>query len=127
MKTVEDTPLPHWNVLLTMPQVPFDDDRVKPLPDAVAVYVAHVPVVYQVPALIRQPFSLPLVMAARVPVPENEPPVPVGAGAVVVVMEVGLGDDPDLGRYFTPEDGQLELVPVTVVATKSAFVNGPLV
>lgn len=59
VKTVLETPEPHVKTPDTTPQLPLDDVRVKPLPDAVAVYVAHVPVVYQVPAEIRHPFCDP--------------------------------------------------------------------
>lgn len=74
VKTVAVTPDAQVNVELEIPQGPLEDFNVKPepvslesafsqelaqdctLPEAVAVYVAHVPEVYQVPALIKHPF-----------------------------------------------------------------------
>ena len=62
-----------------------------------AVYVAQVPDVYHVPALIKHPVSLPLVYAFRYPEPENVPLPPVGLELeldavvlVVIVLTVGL-------------------------------------
>lgn len=60
VKTVAVTPDAQLKAPLTIPQLPFDDFNMKPDPEAVAVYVAQVPVVYQVPAAIRHPSLLPL-------------------------------------------------------------------
>lgn len=59
VKTVAVTPEPQVKTPPDRPQVPLDDFKVKPLPEAVAVYVAQVPLVYQVPAEIKQPFVEP--------------------------------------------------------------------
>ncbi len=123
MKTVAETPLAQLKAPLTMPQVPLEDLSVKPDPEAVAVYVAQVPVVNQVPALIRHPSWAPLKMALRNPDPEKDP-VPVGPEPGADVVGVAA---PDFGRYLMPDDGQLDDDPVTVVAEKSALVRGPLV
>lgn len=77
-------------------------------PDAVAVNVAQVPVVYHVPPLIMHPFCEPLLVTRSVPLPENEVPgVLVG---VVVAVVVG-GGVPVFGRYLIPVVGQLDLDP----------------
>ena len=97
-----------------------------------AVYVAHVPLVYQVPALIRHPVWLPLVNAFRYPDPENIPLPPVElelALVVLVVMvvltvEVGTGV-PDFGRYLIPVDEQLELCPTGAALTKRPVCTEP--
>lgn len=69
--------------------------------------VAQVPVVYHVPAVIKQPSWLPLVIAFRYPVPENAPPVEVGAAPdVVLVTMVVVTEPPDLGRYLIPVEAQ---------------------
>lgn len=80
----------------------------KYIPEAAAVNVAHVPVVYQVPAEMMHPTELLPVLTFRNPLPSNTP-VPVGAGGLVVVV-VG-GGLPPLGRYLTPVAGQVDLVP----------------
>lgn len=59
VKTVADTPDPQVNEPDETPQLPLDDFNVKPLPDGVAVMVAHVPDVYHVPLEMMQPFWLP--------------------------------------------------------------------
>jgi hypothetical protein len=89
------------------------------------VNVAHVPPTYHVPLLIKQPTCDPsAVKALKVPVPLKVTGVPVGADAVVVFVTrvvcavvgmavwvvVGRGL-PDLGRYLTPVDGQVDLDP----------------
>lgn len=51
--------------------------------------MAHVPVVYHVPALIRQPLLAPLVYAWRNPFPLYGDPVAVGID--VAPLEVGVG------------------------------------
>ena len=61
MKTVAVTPEAHVNFELEMPQEPLEDFKVKPEAEAVAVYVAQVPLVNHVPPLIKQPVWLPLV------------------------------------------------------------------
>jgi hypothetical protein len=72
VKTVAVTSEAHVNVSDDIPQLPLEDFNVNPepvtphqydhvlyslcyLPEAVAVYVAQVPVVYHVPADIRHP------------------------------------------------------------------------
>ena len=74
VKTVAVTPDAQVNIELEIPQGPLEDFNVKPepvstsvsilredgqtfaSPEAVAVKVAQVPLVYHVPALIKQPF-----------------------------------------------------------------------
>jgi hypothetical protein len=75
-------------MLSTTPQSPLVVVRVNPSSDVVAMYPAHVPVVYQVPALIKQPLLAPLVYAWRKPLPANGVGVPVGPGAVLVLVPV---------------------------------------
>jgi hypothetical protein len=91
------------------------------LPDAVAVYVAQVPDVNHVPALIRHPFCDPPVIAFRKPDPENGAPgVPVGAEPPVVVVVVDVGGmvvPPDLGRYLIPVEAQLDDWPTGLTGT----------
>lgn len=84
------------------------------VPDAAAVNVAHVPVVYQVPPLMMQPLTLPPEVTGSVPLPENGTPgVDVGVGAVVTVDKVVEGGVPvePLGRYLIPVAGQLDFEP----------------
>ena len=82
-----------------------------PLPDDVAVKVAHVPVVYHVPPLMMQPLAAPEVETCRVPRPEKGVPgVPVGP----VGGDFVVGGPEDLGGYFTPVAGQEDLEPSDV-------------
>lgn len=113
------TPAAQVNMLSTTPQSPLLDLSVNPSPEAVAVYPAHVPVVYQVPAPIRQPLLAPPVYAWRKPLPEKGAPVPVGAGAPLVCVPLGV-PEAYLTRYLTPVAGQVDLVPsaVLLVPTK---------
>lgn len=98
---------------------PLLEVRVKPLPEAVAVKVAHVPPMYHVPALMMQPFACPPEVTWRVPLPEKGVPgadVGLVPGAVVVeeVIVVEVVDEvlePDLGRYLTPVAGQSDVAP----------------
>lgn len=98
----------------------------KPPPDdaAAAVKVAHVPVVYQVPALMMQPVGLEELVTWRVPLPEKGVPGEEVGGLVVVVVVVAGGDGevPDLGRYLTPVAGQLDLEPS--VGMENGLVSG---
>ena len=58
------------------------------VPEAAAVNVAHVPVVYHVPPLMIQPLVFPSDVTIKYPFPLNGAPgsdVPVGLGAVVDV------------------------------------------
>ena len=75
--------------------------------------VAHVPVVYQVPPLMMQPFVLPPDVTGSVPRPEKGlPGVEVEVGEVVLVLVGGGLVPPDpLGRYLTPVAGQEDLDP----------------
>ena len=83
-----------------------------PLPDAAAVKVAHVPVVYHVPALMMQPVGFDEVVTCRVPLPEKGVPgEEVGGLLPGLVVVGGEGGVPDLGRYFTPVAGQSDLEP----------------
>ena len=90
MNTVAELTLePQLRAPETMAHLPLLLVRVKPEPEGVAVKVAHVPVVYQVPALMMQPSGLPLVVTCRVPLPEKGVPgVLVGEVLVVVVVVV---------------------------------------
>ena len=120
---------PHVNLpAVVIWHFPFDDSRVKEPEEAVAVKVAHVPVVYQVPAEIRQPFFSPPVMTFRYPFPLNAGPVEVGEGAeevaegveeVAVFVGVALDPPPDpLGRYLIPVLGQVDEPPILLAGTK---------
>lgn len=138
-----DTEVPHAKTLFTIPQFPLLELRVNPDPDAAAVNVAHVPVVYHVPELIIHPSALPPVLTCSVPLPEKGAPgtlVPVGPAPVVVevvvlppvpVVSVAGGvvvvvpPLPDLGRYFTPVAGQLELEPAGLVGMKDPVCTEP--
>lgn len=84
------------------------------IPEAAAVNVAHVPVVYQVPAEMMHPTELPLVLTFKKPFPTNTP-VSVGPGGLGPVVVGGGGALPPLGRYLTPVVGQVDLVPSIVV------------
>lgn len=84
------------------------------IPEAAAVNVAHVPVVYQVPAEIMHPAELPPVLTFKKPLPTNTP-VSVGPGGLGLVVVGGGGALPLLGRYLTPVAGQVDLVPSIVV------------
>lgn len=100
-------------MLFETAHLPLLEVRVNPDPDAVAVKVAQVPVVYQVPPLMMQPSTLPLVVTGSVPLPEKGLPgveVEVGGVPVEVVMVVE-GGVPVFGRYFTPVAGQLDFDP----------------
>jgi len=101
LKVVAATPDPHVSLPLTIPQVPFEDVRVKLLLEPLAVNDAQVPDVYQVPALMIQPFCEPEATTFRYPLPEKAPPVEVGAAVVVVLVPVGVVELP-LGRYLIP-------------------------
>ena len=70
---------------------------------------AHVPVVYQVPPLITQPFCTPPVVTERVPFPDGV----LGEEGGVVVVEGGGVDPPVFGRYFIPVAGQSDFEPST--------------
>lgn len=90
--------------------------------------LAHVPVVYQVPAEIIQPFWDPSTSTVRLPLPEKAPPVLVGE--VVVVVDVGpvvveVLPPELLGRYLTPVLGQVDFVPSGSAATKSPVWTEP--
>ena len=126
VKTVgELTLLPQVRAPLTIAQLPLDEVRVKPepeveplvdgilayspageIPDAVPVNVAHVPVVYHVPALMIHPSAFPPVVTSRKPLPIKAPPPPVGLDPPPVVVVVGGVVPPDLGRYLIPVAGQ---------------------
>ncbi len=88
---------------------------------------------YQVPALIKHPFSLPLVYAFRYPFPEKTPVLVEVAPEVVVVpldvvvtredvTETGL---PDFGRYLIPDDEQDPLWPTGAIGTKVPVCTEP--
>lgn len=87
----------------------------KPPDDGVAVKVAQVPPMYQVPGLMMQPFGVPEVVTWRVPLPEKGVPGEVVGAVVVVVVVVDevVGEVPeeDLGRYLTPVAGQSDVAP----------------
>ncbi len=82
------------------------------------------PVVNQVPALIRHPFSALLVYAFKYPPPAKTPLPPVGVPVapevivVIVVPIVLVGEPPALGRYLMPVAGQLDLEPSGLVGRK---------
>jgi hypothetical protein len=67
---------PQLNLPPDTAQLPFDDVKVNWSPEAEAVKPAQVPVVYQVPLEMMQPFLLPPVMTLRYPLPLNGEPVP---------------------------------------------------
>ena len=107
---------------------PFDDLSWKPLLDGVTVNVAQVPVVYQAPPEMMQPFLLPEVMTLRYPLPLNGGPVGDDAeellldGAVVLDGAVLVGEDPPppppLGRYLIPVLSQVDALPSFWAGTK---------
>lgn len=113
------TVLAHTRWKFCTAQRPLLDVSVKPVPEAVAVKPAHVPVVYHVPPLMMQPFDWPLVETWSVPLPEKGVPgavVGVVPGGVVVVIVVadgggGAGAEPALGRYLMPVVAQAPLEP----------------
>jgi hypothetical protein len=126
------TPDPQLNLPSDTAQLPFDDFKVKPLPDDVAVNPAQVPVVYQVPPDMMHPFLLPDVTTFRNPFPLNGAPLGVDEGPLLLegaVLE-GLSDrpdevglpppPPDLGRYLIELPVQLESV------KESAGTNSPV-
>jgi hypothetical protein len=97
------------------------------LPEAVALYVAQVPVVYHVPPLIRHPLLLLPTYACKYPEPLN---VPVPTGAVPVVVEVPPPGEvvtgvPDLGRYLIPVEGQDPDCPTGVMGTNVPLCTDP--
>ena len=114
VKTALVTPEPQVKTPETTPQLPLDDLRLKPSPEAVAVKVAHVPEVYQVPAEMIHPFWLPPLTTFRTPEPLKAPPgEDVGLEPGAVEVEVGEPPPPPpllLGRYLIPELGQLDFV-----------------
>ena len=110
----------------TMAHFPLLLVRVKPEePEGAAVKVAHVPVVYQVPALMMQPSGVPLVVTWRVPLPEKGVPGLL-VGEVVVVVVVVVGGMVPLGRYLTPVAGQEDLEPSGLVGMKVPVWRLPL-
>ena len=111
--------------LLLTAHFPLLEVSVKPDPDAEAVNVAHVPVVYHVPLLMIQPVVFPLVVTGRVPLPEKGVPGdPVGPVPAVVVVVV----PPPLpfGKYLTPVAGQLLLLPSGFDGSKVPVWTEPL-
>lgn len=56
------------------------------LPDAVAVYVAHVPPTNHCPALIKQPVCVPLVNPFKYPDPDKVPGLPLAEMLEVVFV-----------------------------------------
>ena len=115
----EETEEPHVSTLLTTPHFPLLELSVKPEPEAgVAVKVAHVPVVYQVPALMMQPSAFPPVVTCKVPFPLKGVPVGLGSLPRAVVGGGGGGGELDLGRYLTPVAGQVDLEPSGLVGMK---------
>ncbi len=91
------------------------------LPDAVAVKVAQVPLVYHLPALIIHPFATPPVRTLRYPFPaKGVPGAEVGDVVVVEVTRVVVpGEDAPFGRYLTPVAGQVDFVPSIIVRVSS--------
>jgi len=87
---------------------------VNPSATLLAVYVAQVPVVYHVPALIKHPLFAPPVYACKNPFPTYGVPVGVDPGAVLVVGEAGKY----FGTYRIPVSGQSLLLPSGDVGMK---------
>lgn len=115
----------HVSTLLLTAHLPLLDVSVKPEPEGEAVNDAQVPVVYHVPPLIMQPSTLPPVVTGMVPLPENG--VPSGlVGSVPADVVVVVPVPEPLGRYLTPEAGQLLLLPSGFVATKVPVWTDPL-
>jgi hypothetical protein len=72
--------------------LPFLEDREKPVPEVLALKVAHVPLAYHVPLEMIQPFGTPSMSTSRWPRPSNGfPGTLVAVGEIVVVVAVGLG------------------------------------
>jgi hypothetical protein len=65
VKLVAVTLDPHVRAPETTPHLPLDDVREKPEPEVAAVKVAHVPLVYHVPAEMMQPLFAPLTCTFR--------------------------------------------------------------
>ncbi len=80
---------------------------VKRQPEGVPVKVAHVPVVYQVPPLMTQPFCTPPVVTGSMPLPEG---MPVPAGGIAAVVVEG-GSPLPFGKYLIPVAGQFDEAP----------------
>lgn len=129
LKTVAvDTAVPHVRVLFTTPHFPLLEVKVNPDPEAAAVNVAQVPVVYHVPPLMMHPSAFPPVVTCNVPLPEKGAPgvlVPVGPAPVVVVVVVVPPPLP-LGRYLTPVAGQSDFEPSGSVGMKVPDWTEPL-
>jgi hypothetical protein len=132
VKTVAVTPEPHVKVELEIPQLPLELLSVNPdpaeirqsqlhrntgelVPDAVAVKVAQVPLLYHVPALIKHPVWVLPETPFKYPEPEKVPVPPVGVEPGGV-EEVGV-ELPDLGRYLIPVEGQSDDAPTGVAGT----------
>lgn len=84
----------------------------KTVPEAVAVKVAQVPVVYHVPALMMQPTEFPPVVTIKYPLPVKGVPgvlVAVDVAAAVVLVT----GEPLFGRYCTPDAGQSDAAPTS--------------
>lgn len=117
------TPEEQTRLLFSTAHLPLLEDKVKPSPAGVAVNLAHVPPMYQVPPLMIQPFVFPPYSTGRAPAPEKGSPgavvgsppagvVVVGVGSGAIGSEdVGAGEPPLLGKYWTPVAGQFEVAP----------------
>jgi hypothetical protein len=117
------TVVPQVNAPDTTPHLPLEEVRVNPLPDVAAVNEAQVPVVYHVPAEMRQPVFVVPTFTLRYPFPLKGVPgvvVPPGVEAVVVVEP-----PPVLGRYLMPVVGQVDFVPSGFAATKVPVCTEP--
>lgn len=123
------TPVPQLSAPEMMAHFPLLELRVKPVAFkvVVAVNVAHVPVVYHVPALMMQPVALPPVVTCSVPLPlKGVPGVVVPVGVVPVVVAVVVGVVVVLGRYLMPVAGQEDLLPSGLVGMKVPVCTEPL-
>jgi hypothetical protein len=96
------------------------EQRAKIVPLGVAVNLAQLPEVYQVPPLMMHPFCPPFITTLRKPLPDNTGEVDVEVGGVVELVTVGGVVPPGFGRYFTPDAAQLDPEP-----TGLADVNVP--
>ena len=81
------------------------------------------PVVYQVPALIKHPFCAPLVVACKNPFPKNGVCVAVAVGALLVLVAVDAGKY--FGTYLIPVAAQSDLLPSGEVGTNSPVCTLP--
>jgi hypothetical protein len=85
--------------------------------EAIAAYAAHVPLGYDVPALIKHQFWPPRVITLRCLLPERLSLSPVRLDPPLLVVVVAGAALSNLGRYLTPVEEQLDVDRTGVVGT----------